>query len=166
MRQIFLRLISHIVNLSYSRTVNSDQPEHGFNYSAIRPQLVGYLTSQVFGHSASTVPLSMVLSVQVLDHPASKILSHSASKVDLCGDQLRKSFPGDGDQTIVTLSKAEAMNDDEDSCFYEALYMSMGIGYFTGFWSLVGPMLLWRSWRNAYLRFLNKLTDNMYDQLY
>ncbi|XP_047158136.1 receptor-like protein EIX2 [Vigna umbellata] len=86
--------------------------------------------------------------------------------IDLCGEQLRKSCPGDEDQTIVNLSRAEAMNDDEDSCFYEALYMSMGIGYFTGFWSLVGPMLLWRSWRNAYLRFLNKLTDSIYDQLY
>ncbi|XP_022634573.1 receptor-like protein 12 [Vigna radiata var. radiata] len=85
---------------------------------------------------------------------------------DLCGEQVRKSCPGDGDQTIVNLSKAEAMNDDEDSCFYEALYMSMGIGYFTGFWSLVGPMLLWRSWRNTYLRFLNKLTDRICDRSY
>ncbi|XP_014498856.2 receptor kinase-like protein Xa21 [Vigna radiata var. radiata] len=85
--------------------------------------------------------------------------------IDLCSEQLRKSCPGDIDQTIVNLSKAEAINDDKDSCFYEALYMSMGIGYFTGFWSLVGPMLLWRSWRNAYLRFLNKLTDSIYDQL-
>ncbi|XP_047147548.1 receptor-like protein EIX1 [Vigna umbellata] len=86
--------------------------------------------------------------------------------IDLCGEQLNKSCPGDGDQTIIKLSKAEATNDDEDSCFNEALYMSMGIGYFTGFWSLVGPMLLWRSWRNAYLRFLNKLTDSICDQLY
>ncbi|KOM55336.1 hypothetical protein LR48_Vigan10g122800 [Vigna angularis] len=86
--------------------------------------------------------------------------------IDLCGEQLNKSCPGDGDQTIIKLSKTEATNDDEDSCFFEALYMSMGIGYFTGFWSLVGPMLLWRSWRNAYMRFLNKLTDSIYDQLY
>ncbi|XP_014498882.1 LRR receptor-like serine/threonine-protein kinase GSO2 [Vigna radiata var. radiata] len=86
--------------------------------------------------------------------------------IDLCGEQLRKSCPGDRDRTITNLSKAEAINDDKDSCFYEALYMSMGIGYFTGFWSLVGPMLLWRSWRNAYLRFVNKLTESIYDQLY
>ncbi|WVZ13389.1 hypothetical protein V8G54_010955, partial [Vigna mungo] len=65
--------------------------------------------------------------------------------IDLCGEQLNKSCPGDGDQTIIKLSQAEGMNNDKDSCFYEALYMSMGIGYFTGFWSLVGPMLLWRS---------------------
>ncbi|WVZ14057.1 hypothetical protein V8G54_011623, partial [Vigna mungo] len=66
--------------------------------------------------------------------------------IDLCGEQLNKSCPGDGDQTIENLSIAEAMSDDEDSCFYEALYMSMGIGYLTGFWSLIGPMLFCHSW--------------------
>jgi len=82
----------------------------------------------------------------------------------LCGEQLNKSCYGDGDQTTGKLSEAEAINDDEDSIFYEALYMSMGIGYFTGFWGLLGPMLLWSSWKNAYLDFLNRLTIGMYEQ--
>ncbi|XP_027923652.1 receptor-like protein EIX1 [Vigna unguiculata] len=82
----------------------------------------------------------------------------------LCGEQLNKSCYGDGDQTTGKLSEAEAINDDEDSIFYEALYMSMGIGYFTGFWGLLGPILLWSSWKNAYLDFLNRLTIGMYEQ--
>ncbi|XP_027924069.1 receptor-like protein EIX2 [Vigna unguiculata] len=82
----------------------------------------------------------------------------------LCGEQLNKSCYGDGDQTTGKLSEAEAINDDEDSVFYEALYMSMGIGYFTGFWGLLGPILLWSSWKNAYLDFLNRLTIGMYEQ--
>ncbi|XP_027922891.1 receptor-like protein EIX2 [Vigna unguiculata] len=82
----------------------------------------------------------------------------------LCGEQLNKSCYGDGDQTTGKLSEAEAINDDEDSVFYEALYMSMGIGYLTGFWGLLGPILLWSSWKNAYLDFLNRLTIGMYEQ--
>ncbi|KAK7256177.1 hypothetical protein RIF29_29614 [Crotalaria pallida] len=39
--------------------------------------------------------------------------------------------------------------------------MSMGIGFFTGFWGLIGSILLWKPWRNAYLKFLNKLSVNL-----
>eukprot|EP00256_Glycine_max_P056624 XP_014624235.1 receptor-like protein EIX2 [Glycine max] len=62
---------------------------------------------------------------------------------NLCGQQLNKSCPGE----------------DEDSIFYGALYMSLGLGFFAGFWGLLGPILLWQPWRIAYLRFLNRLTD-------
>ena len=80
--------------------------------------------------------------------------------VDLCGEQLNKSCPGDGDQTTVK-PQEPAVNGD-DSVFYEGLYMSLGIGYVTGFWGLLGPLLLWRPWRIAYIRFLNRLTDYLY----
>ncbi|XP_057763071.1 receptor-like protein EIX2 isoform X3 [Arachis stenosperma] len=51
---------------------------------------------------------------------------------------------------------------DDNSGFYEALHMSLGFGFFTGFWGLLGPLLFWRSWRIAYLRFLNKVADYIY----
>ena len=86
--------------------------------------------------------------------------------IDLCGEQLNKRFPGDGDETRVKVPEAEAINGDEESGLYEALYMSMEIGYFTGFWGLLGPILLSRSSRNAYLRFLNRFQQCMYDRLY
>ncbi|XP_027923965.1 receptor-like protein EIX2 [Vigna unguiculata] len=75
--------------------------------------------------------------------------------IDLCGEQLNKSCAGD--QTSV--KPQEAAIHREDSVFYEALYMSLGIGFFTGFWGLLGPLLLWQPWRIAYLRFLNTLID-------
>ncbi|KAL2334855.1 hypothetical protein Fmac_016068 [Flemingia macrophylla] len=78
--------------------------------------------------------------------------------VDLCGQQLNKSCPGDGDHTRTIKHEEAAVNDD-DSVFYEALYMSLGLGYFTGFWGLLGPILIWRPWRNAYITFLNRITD-------
>ncbi|KHN37240.1 LRR receptor-like serine/threonine-protein kinase GSO1 [Glycine soja] len=77
--------------------------------------------------------------------------------IDLCGEQLNKTCPGDGDQT--TAEHQEPPVNGDDSFFYEGLYMSLGIGYFTGFWGLLGPLLLWRPWRISYIRFLNRLTD-------
>jgi len=37
--------------------------------------------------------------------------------------------------------------------------MSMGVGFFVGFWGLLGPILIWKPWRIAYLSFLNKFTN-------
>ncbi|KHN24874.1 Phytosulfokine receptor 1 [Glycine soja] len=76
--------------------------------------------------------------------------------IDLCGEQLNKTCPGDGDQT--TEEHQETAVKGDDSVFYEGLYMSLGIGYFTGFWGLLGPLLLWRPWRIVYIRILNRLT--------
>ncbi|RZB61477.1 receptor-like protein EIX2 [Glycine soja] len=80
--------------------------------------------------------------------------------IDLCGEQLNKTCPGDGDQTTEEHQEPPVKGDD--SVFYEGLYISLGIGYFTGFWGLLGPLLLWRPWRIAYIRFLNRLTDYVY----
>ncbi|WVZ15792.1 hypothetical protein V8G54_013358 [Vigna mungo] len=85
--------------------------------------------------------------------------------VDLCGEQLNKSCPKDGDQTTSKFPEVEAINGDEDSVFYEALYMSMGIGFFTGFWGLLGPILFWQPWRNDYMRFVNRLINYIYERL-
>nr|KYP36210.1 LRR receptor-like serine/threonine-protein kinase FLS2 [Cajanus cajan] len=77
--------------------------------------------------------------------------------IGLCGQQLNKSCPGD---ETIEKPKGQAIHDEDDnSVFYEALYMSLGIGFFVGFWGLLGPILLWPPWRNSYMRFLNKVTD-------
>ncbi|KAH1151796.1 hypothetical protein GYH30_045350 [Glycine max] len=80
--------------------------------------------------------------------------------VNLCGEQLNKTCPGEGEQT--TAKPQESAVNGDDSVFYEALYMSLGIGYFIGFWGFLGPILLWLPWRNAYMRFLNRLTGYIY----
>ncbi|KAL2334879.1 hypothetical protein Fmac_016092 [Flemingia macrophylla] len=74
---------------------------------------------------------------------------------DLCGEQLNKSCSGD--QTSV--KSPEPAVHRKDSVFYDALYMSMGLGYFTGFWGLLGSILIWKPWRISYLRFLNRFTN-------
>ncbi|KAL2334882.1 hypothetical protein Fmac_016095 [Flemingia macrophylla] len=78
---------------------------------------------------------------------------------DLCGEQLNKSCLGDP-KSVKPHETAVRMH-REDSVFYEALYMSMGLGYFTGFWGFIGSILVWKPWRFAYIRFLNKSTSWM-----
>ncbi|XP_029125590.1 receptor-like protein EIX2 [Cajanus cajan] len=80
--------------------------------------------------------------------------------IGLCGEQINKSCPGDGE--IVQPRGHELHSEDDNSVFHEALYMSLGLGFFTGFWCLMGSILLWQQWRNAYLRFLNNLTDYIF----
>ncbi|XP_068502668.1 receptor-like protein EIX2 [Phaseolus vulgaris] len=77
----------------------------------------------------------------------------------LCGEQLNKSCPGDN-ATGMPLG-TEVDNEDENSVFYGALYMSLGLGFFTGFWGLLGTILLWQPWRIAYMRVLNMLTEHI-----
>ncbi|XLR66989.1 receptor-like protein EIX2 [Arachis hypogaea] len=80
---------------------------------------------------------------------------------NLCGEQLNKTCPED---MTPTKPQEPTTHDDADdnSDFYEALYMSLGFGFFIGFWGLLGPLLFWRSWRIAYLRFLNQVADYIY----
>ncbi|QCD94587.1 LRR receptor-like serine/threonine-protein kinase FLS2 [Vigna unguiculata] len=92
-----------------------------------------------------------------------QLLTFNASSfegnVDLCGKPLEESCPGDA---AVTKSKGEEVDDEDDkSVFYGTLYMRLGIGFFTGFWGLLGSLLLWQPWRIAYMSFLNRLIDNI-----
>ncbi|MED6152998.1 hypothetical protein PIB30_097350 [Stylosanthes scabra] len=80
---------------------------------------------------------------------------------DLCGQQVNKTCPGD--MPPVEPQEPTTHDDgDDNSGFYEALHMSLGFGFFTGFWGLLGPLLIWKSWRITYLRFLNKVADYVY----
>ncbi|XP_027924060.1 receptor-like protein EIX2 [Vigna unguiculata] len=81
-------------------------------------------------------------------------VSSFEGNVGLCGEQLNKTCSGDGNQTTI--------KPHEHGIFYEAFYISMGIGYFIGFWGLLGPKLLWRPWRNYYIRFVNRLINYIY----
>ncbi|KAG4952411.1 hypothetical protein JHK82_045287 [Glycine max] len=57
---------------------------------------------------------------------------------DLCGEPLNKSCPGNG--TATKPQGPAIQGHDDNSVFCEALYMSLGLGFFTGFWGLIeGP---------------------------
>jgi len=73
---------------------------------------------------------------------------------NLCGEPLDRKCPGE-EPAKPQVPKTDA--GDDNSIFLEALYMSMGIGFFTGFVGLVGSILLLPSWRETYSKFLNTL---------
>ncbi|GAU32305.1 hypothetical protein TSUD_43480 [Trifolium subterraneum] len=73
---------------------------------------------------------------------------------NLCGEPLDRKCPEE-EPAKPQVPKTNA--GDENSVFLEALYMSMGIGFFTGFVGLIGSILLLSSWRETYSRFLNTL---------
>lgn len=76
---------------------------------------------------------------------------------DLCGTKLNKSCPED--ETSMKPEESTRNETDDNPVFSKALYMSIGLGYFTGFWGLIASILFWTPWRNAYLRFLDRLTN-------
>ncbi|KAL2334837.1 hypothetical protein Fmac_016050 [Flemingia macrophylla] len=74
----------------------------------------------------------------------------------LCGEQLNKSCPG---EETTTKAQGAALYGEDNNSFDGALYMSLSLGFFTGFWGLIGSILLWQPWRISYLRFLNRATN-------
>ncbi|KAK2404479.1 receptor protein EIX2 [Trifolium repens] len=73
---------------------------------------------------------------------------------NLCGKPLDRKCPGE--EPIKPQVQTTDAGDD-NSIFLEVLYMSMGLGFFTGFVGLIGSILLLQSWRETYSRFLNTL---------
>ncbi|MED6118308.1 hypothetical protein PIB30_001538 [Stylosanthes scabra] len=50
---------------------------------------------------------------------------------------------------------------DEHDDFIQAFFISMGLGFFVGFWGIFGTILFNRSCRHAYFRFVNNLTEKV-----
>ncbi|KAL4645134.1 hypothetical protein ACB092_02G214200, partial [Castanea dentata] len=53
-------------------------------------------------------------------------------------------------------------NENGDGEKIPSFYLSMGLGFIAGFWGLWGSLILNRSWRHTYFRFLGNMTDKIY----
>ncbi|XP_028788029.1 receptor-like protein EIX2 [Neltuma alba] len=85
--------------------------------------------------------------------------SSYGGNLDLCGLPLNKMCPEDN-----TPPPQEANHDEEEgaSLISQEFYLSMGLGFVVGFWAVVGPLLFNRTWRQAYCRFMNTVTDKVH----
>ncbi|KAL5157436.1 Receptor-like protein EIX1 [Glycine soja] len=80
----------------------------------------------------------------------------------LCGGQLPTNFslffPENGAQEK---KHEDGADEDDDKTERLWLYASIAIGYITGFWFVCGSLVLKRSWRHAYFKFVFDMRDNL-----
>jgi len=84
--------------------------------------------------------------------------SRYEDNLDLCGPPLVK-LCAEGKPPHEP--KVE-IQDDEDFLLNRGFYISLIFGFIIGFWGIFGSILIKRSWRHAYFKFLNNLVDNIY----
>jgi hypothetical protein len=86
----------------------------------------------------------------------------------LCGEPLDKACPRKSPFKDAHCSHGEEHendSNDEDKVMgmeINPFYISMGIGFSTGFWVFWGSLILIASWRHAYFRFLSNMNDRIY----
>ncbi|KHN09226.1 Probably inactive leucine-rich repeat receptor-like protein kinase [Glycine soja] len=78
--------------------------------------------------------------------------------LDLCGPPLEK-LCVDGKPAQKPIVK---LPEDEKLLFTCEFYMSMAIGFVISFWGVFGSILIKRSWRHAYFKFISNLSDAIY----
>jgi hypothetical protein len=83
---------------------------------------------------------------------------------ELSGDHLptnRSSLlPGNGEQET---KHEDSTDGDDDKTGRLGLYASIAVGYITGFWVVCGSLMLKRSWRHAYFKFVFDMRDKLLD---
>jgi len=142
------------------------------------PSNIGKLTSLEFlDLSRNQFVGSIPLSLAQIDRLASLDLSHNylsgkiptgtqlqsfdASKyednVGLCGLPLEKLCID-----RVPRQKSIVEFQDDNLIFNRGFYISMTIGFVISFWGVFGSILLIRSWRHAYFKFLSNLANTLY----
>ncbi|KAL5130980.1 Receptor-like protein EIX2 [Glycine soja] len=143
------------------------------------PSNIGKLTSLDFldlsrNHLVGSIPSSLTqidrLGVLDLSHnnlsgeipTGTQLQSFNAScyedNLDLCGPPLEK-LCIDGKPAQEPIVK---LPEDENLFFTCEFYMSMAIGFVISFCGVFGSILIKRSWRHAYFKFISNLSDAIY----
>ncbi|RZB61544.1 Receptor-like protein EIX2 [Glycine soja] len=143
------------------------------------PSNIGKLTSLDFldlsrNHLVGSIPWSLTqidrLGVLDLSHnnlsgeipTGTQLQGFNAScyedNLDLCGPPLEK-LCIDGKPAQEPIVK---LPEDEKLLFTREFYMSMAIGFVISFWGVFGSILIKRSWRHAYFKFISNLSDAIY----
>ncbi|CAL9016772.1 unnamed protein product [Prunus brigantina] len=78
----------------------------------------------------------------------------------LCGAPLPKNCPGDDELHQIPTSTSNVDHDSEEDR-YEKLWFCLVVmlGFAMGFWGVLGPLMLNRSWRHAYFQYVDEAKD-------
>ncbi|CAI8593097.1 unnamed protein product [Vicia faba] len=85
------------------------------------------------------------------------VASSYEGNADLCGKPLDKKCPGDEEAAHEKLETVEESSPEDK----KSIYLSVGLGFITGFWALWGSLFLIRTWRHKYVLFLNNIVDRI-----
>ncbi|KAG4939595.1 hypothetical protein JHK86_045736 [Glycine max] len=130
------------------------------------PSNIGKLTLLDFldlsrNHLVGSIPLSLTQ----IDRLGMLDLSHNnlsgeipTDNLDLCGPPLEK-LCIDGKPAQEPIVK---LPEDENLLFTREFYMSMAIGFVISLWGVFGSILINRSWRHAYFKFISNFSDAIY----
>ncbi|KAM7489920.1 hypothetical protein LguiB_027404 [Lonicera macranthoides] len=83
----------------------------------------------------------------------------------LCGYPLQNKCPEDESTSVphsADHGKGYTDEKNEDRFVTAGFYASVVLGFAIGFWGFIGPLMLRRSWRYAYLKLLDKIRDWIY----
>uniref|UniRef100_A0A7N2LMD5 Leucine-rich repeat-containing N-terminal plant-type domain-containing protein n=1 Tax=Quercus lobata TaxID=97700 RepID=A0A7N2LMD5_QUELO len=80
----------------------------------------------------------------------------------LCGSPLPTKCPGDETFDGPTITNG-SVDDKQDGDYYERLwfYVSIGLGFVVGFWSVCCTLLVKKSWRHWYFQFCDDIKDRI-----
>ncbi|GAB2210308.1 hypothetical protein Droror1_Dr00015572 [Drosera rotundifolia] len=81
----------------------------------------------------------------------------------LCGEPLPKKCKGGDNQPKLPASTTSAQGHIEDHKKLW-LYLVIAAGFTTGFWGVVGTLVVKKTWRNAYFKLVEDLFDRIYVQ--
>ncbi|PRQ35696.1 putative leucine-rich repeat domain, L domain-containing protein [Rosa chinensis] len=77
----------------------------------------------------------------------------------LCGAPLPNKCQTTEGADAPDMSTPDADNKEHQIPWF---YVSVALGYITGFWGVCGPLVLMRKWRCAYYHFLDKVQDSFH----
>ena len=84
---------------------------------------------------------------------------------NLCGFPLPKNCLGEETPQNPTVNRSSgdaSMQDEKDGFITQGFYVSATIGFVVSFWGVCGTLLLNRSWRLSYFKFLINIRDQLY----
>jgi hypothetical protein len=74
----------------------------------------------------------------------------------LCGSPLINHCPED----VISPTRSHekhVTDEDEDKLITFGFYVSLGLGFFVGFWGVCGTLVIKTSWRHAYFQFFKNM---------